>query len=92
MRALLSVAALSLSLLSFAWRGTVAMTASQGDAVAGAPAAPAKPPGKPAGPSADSDAAAAKHAKRTACLKEAKAKKLVGAKKNAFVQECVGPP
>jgi hypothetical protein len=40
------------------------------------------------GPGAGSDAAA-RHAKRTACLKEAKAKKLVGADKNSFIKDCV---
>jgi hypothetical protein len=54
-------------------------------AAAGAPAVtPAAAPG--------SDAA--KHAKRTACLKDAKSKKLVGAEKNAFVKNCAAasPP
>lgn len=37
---------------------------------------------------ADGDAAA-RHAKRTACLKEAKARKLIGAKKTAFLKECL---
>jgi hypothetical protein len=36
--------------------------------------------------------AAAKHAKRTACLKDAKTKKLVGAEKNAFVKHCIAVP
>jgi len=35
---------------------------------------------------------AAKHAKRTACLKDAKAKKLVGADKTAFIKNCVDTP
>jgi hypothetical protein len=35
-------------------------------------------------------AAAARHAKRTACLKEAKSKKLVGTSKNDYVKECLG--
>jgi hypothetical protein len=35
------------------------------------------------------DDAAVKHAKRTACLKDAKAKKLVGAQKAAFLKHCV---
>jgi hypothetical protein len=39
------------------------------------------------GPDGD---AAARHAKRTACLKEAKARKLIGAQKAAFLKECVG--
>jgi len=33
--------------------------------------------------------AAAKHAKRTVCLKDAKAKKLVGADKTAFLKNCI---
>jgi hypothetical protein len=33
--------------------------------------------------------AAEKHAKRTACLKDAKTKKLVGAQKTAFLKECM---
>ena len=39
----------------------------------------------------DNDAAA-RHAKRTACLKEAKARKLIGAKKAAFLKECLAAP
>jgi len=33
--------------------------------------------------------AAAKHVKRTACLKEAKTKKLIGAQKTAFLKSCI---
>jgi hypothetical protein len=36
--------------------------------------------------------AAAKHAKRTACLREIKAKKLVGAEKTAFLKNCIDAP
>jgi psiF repeat len=36
--------------------------------------------------------AAAKHAKRTACLKDAKTKKLVGAEKTAFLKNCIDSP
>jgi hypothetical protein len=42
-----------------------------------------------AAPSSD---AAAKHAKRTACLKNAKAKKLVGADKTSFLKTCIAAP
>jgi hypothetical protein len=35
---------------------------------------------------------AAKHAKRTACLKEAKTRKLVGADKTTFVKNCMDAP
>jgi hypothetical protein len=54
--------------------------------VAAAPAATAPSPG-----SAASDAAA-KHVKRTACLKEAKTKKLIGAEKTAFLKSCIEAP
>jgi hypothetical protein len=49
------------------------------------------PPADPAsGPTAAADGdAAARHARRTACIKEAKAKKLVGPQKAAFIKECV---
>ena len=48
-------------------------------------------------PVASADAAAAgnqseaaeKHARRTACLKDAKSKKLVGAQKTAFLKDCM---
>jgi hypothetical protein len=36
--------------------------------------------------------AAAKHTKRTACLKDAKSKKLVGADKTAFLKNCIDAP
>jgi hypothetical protein len=54
------------------------------------PAAPAKPP-TTAGSNADNEAAA-RHAKRTACIKEARAKKLVGAQKTAYIKECSASP
>jgi hypothetical protein len=57
----------------------------------GPPASVAAAPEKNAATAADGDAAA-KHAKRTACLKSAKAKKLVGAQKTAFIKECVAAP
>ena len=50
--------------------------------------ATAVPPSAPTPDAAASDAAA-RHAKRTACLKQAKAKKLVGADKNSFIKDCV---
>jgi hypothetical protein len=48
-----------------------------------APATSAAPP---------SGDAAAKHAKRTACLKDAKSKKLVGSEKTSFVKTCTAAP
>jgi hypothetical protein len=56
--------------------------------VAGAVAAEpvAATPGSSATGSSD---AAAKHAKRTACLKDAKTKKLVGADKTTYLKNCM---
>jgi hypothetical protein len=61
----------------------VAKTASP-KAVPATAAAPSTPP-----PDAPASDAAARHAKRTACLKQAKSKKLVGAGKNSFIKDCV---
>ena len=61
--------------------GDVAKTASP--KAVPATAAPSTPP-----PDAPASDAAARHAKRTACLKQAKAKKLVGAEKNSFIKDC----
>jgi hypothetical protein len=41
---------------------------------------------------ASSGDAAAKHAKRTACLKDAKTKKLVGPEKTSFLKSCIAAP
>jgi len=79
MRYRIAAAALSISLL--APLGTWADT----------PPAPAPGASVPnaAMPNAD---AAAKHAKRTACRKQAKDKKLVGADKNTFIKNCLAAP
>jgi psiF repeat len=69
-------------------RADVPGTATPGTAAPGAAATPTSPPAA-APPPGD---AAAKHAKRTACLKDAKAKKLVGAEKTAFLRNCIPPP
>lgn len=79
------IVCLSLAGLCVSWR-----VASQN-----APAAPAPMPAKPtptaSGTSADNDAAA-RHAKRTACIKEARARKLVGARKTAYIKDCAASP
>jgi hypothetical protein len=90
------VAAVGFSLLSMAdgfaatppaLRADVPRTAAPG---APAPAASAPAAAKPAPPAAaPSGDAAAKHAKRTACLKDAKTNKLVGAEKAAFLKNCI---
>jgi hypothetical protein len=56
---------------------------------AAVPAAAKSASAPAATPSGD---AAAKHAKRTACLKDAKAKKLVGAEKTEFLKNCIAAP
>ena len=57
-----------------------------------APAATVPAAAKPASPTPPSGDAAAKHAKRTACLKDAKAKKLLGAEKTEFLRSCMAAP
>jgi hypothetical protein len=67
-----------------------AVSPTPADAPAAAPATAAAAPGTPgAAPPSD---AAAKHAKRTACLKNARAKKLVGADKTSFLKTCIAAP
>jgi hypothetical protein len=58
---------------------------------AGIAAAPAAQPASAPTAAASGDAAA-KHAKRTACLRDAKARKLVGAEKTAFLKNCMVEP
>jgi psiF repeat len=62
-----------------------AQPAPRADATAGIVGLPTPAP-------AASGDAAAKHAKRTACLKEAKTKKLVGADKTSFLKSCIAAP
>lgn len=60
-----------------------------------APASSAAPGATPAATTAATtaaDDAAAKHAKRTACLAQAKAQKLVGAEKTAYLKNCIDAP
>ena len=75
----LCLSALGLSLLT---QAAEPVTPQAGAATA-TPAATAPSPAPVA-----SDAAA-KHVKRTACLKEAKTKKLIGADKTAFLKSCI---
>jgi psiF repeat len=58
--------------------------------LADAPAAASATSGTPA--AAPPSDAAARHAKRTACLKDARAKKLLGADKTAFLKSCIAAP
>jgi len=61
--------------------------ANQAAPASATPSLPSSPNPTPA----NSDAAA-KHAKRTACLKAAKTKKLVGAEKTSYIKNCVAAP
>ena len=82
--------AVCLSLLAAA-SPAPAMPTQAADAAAGASTA-AKPSVTTPAATAAGDAAAKKHAKRTACLKDAKTKKLVGADKTAFLKNCIAAP
>ena len=81
MRLSMPAAALSVCLMPF----SLTMSAASFDVTRLASATPAPPTPLPA---SDADAAA-RHAKRTACLKEARAKKLVGADRTTFVKNCL---
>jgi psiF repeat len=89
MRALLPIATVCLLLLPL-WTEAATPQSAPATAASTAPAAPpaAAPAGTPAATAADNDAAA-KHDKRTACRKNAKAKKLVGDQKTTFIKDCV---
>jgi hypothetical protein len=63
----------------------LAATARIASADIGIPTVPPQPP-----PSSN-DVAAAKHARRTACLKDAQKKKLVGAVRDQYVKNCTAP-
>jgi hypothetical protein len=73
----------------------IALSAAAGS-WASEPPATAPPPAAatpPAAGTANADnEAAARHAKRTACINQARAKKLVGAQKAAYIKGCIGAP
>jgi hypothetical protein len=79
--------AMTVCLLLLAVGSVASIAAAQSEPAASA--APAQAPVTATGTSGDNDAAA-RHAKRTACLKEARAKKLVGAQKKAYIKDCTG--
>jgi hypothetical protein len=85
MRSVLPAIAVFLVLLSIAANLAMGSRGPQASPPATVPASPAS------APAAEGDAAA-KHAKRTVCIKSAKAKKLVGAQKTAFIKECMAAP
>jgi hypothetical protein len=65
-----------------------ALCAEADSAQAPPPAAPTAAPAATTATATSANDAAAKHAKRTACLQEAKTKKLIGADKTAFLKTC----
>jgi hypothetical protein len=89
MRLAFTASALCLSILVFAAQ----QATSQAPAPSTAAPATAMPASAatPASTAAAGDAAA-KHAQRTACLKETKARKLLGTEKTAFLKDCIGAP
>jgi hypothetical protein len=78
MRVAFRASALCLCLSVVAIHATSSQTPTSSGAPGAAPAA-----------TAAADDAAAKHAKRTACLAQAKAQKLVGAEKTAYLKSCI---
>jgi hypothetical protein len=76
---------------SASWHVPAQSASATPTAAAKPPTTPVLPSKPPAGSAADNEAAA-KHAKRTACIKEARAKKLVGAQKTAYIKNCASPP
>ena len=86
MRLAFAAGALCLSSLGFSLTVAAQSVAPQAAPVAATPAAAAVSPAAVAGD------AAARHVKRTACLKEARAKKLIGAEKTAFLKSCIEAP
>ncbi|HEV7357066.1 MAG TPA: hypothetical protein VGN99_03660 [Steroidobacteraceae bacterium] len=61
--------------------------------LAAVPATPQAPAPEATSPSVQvANDAAARHAKRTSCLKEAKSRKLIGTEKTAFLKHCIEAP
>jgi hypothetical protein len=91
----LGMAASCLSLCAALFAVQSAMTQTAAQSAATAPSAGTAPSAASATSAATTPAAgdaAAKHAKRTACLQEAKTKKLVGTEKTAFLRDCIAAP
>jgi|HubBroStandDraft_2_1064218.scaffolds.fasta_scaffold4248136_1 psiF repeat len=60
--------------------------------IAGQPDPPKKPDPATVAATTTANDDAAKHARRTACLKDAKARKLIGADRSAFLKDCIAAP
>ncbi|HEX4151084.1 MAG TPA: hypothetical protein VHY75_02620 [Steroidobacteraceae bacterium] len=80
-------------LIATAARGGSAATSATNSSAAASGAAPASaqnPVAAPAPTAPIDNIAPARHARRTACLKDAKHKRLVGAQRTAYVKNCMG--
>jgi hypothetical protein len=94
MRPAFAASALCLSLLLLAAQPAAPQAPASSTVKPAAAAAPPAAESSAATPSAAQVAndAAAKHAKRTACLKDAKTRKMIGADKTAFLKGCMDAP
>ena len=92
MRFSTGAAAASLSLLVTGGFAATPAGTAQGTAAPAATPAPSTPTAANLEAATPAGEAAAKHAKRTACLKTAKANMLVGAEKMSFLKACVAAP
>jgi hypothetical protein len=90
MRLAFTASALCLSILVFAAQQATPQTPAPSTNTPASTTTPASTAAS-ASTAAASDAAA-KHTKRTACLKEARARKLLSAEKTAFLKGCIGAP
>jgi hypothetical protein len=95
MRTFLPTALACLALASLMGGWLIAAAGAPGGGSAKAPASPAAPlpaaAQKPtAAPASIDNDAPARHLKRTACLKDAKTKKLVGAQRTSYIKGCMG--
>ena len=89
MRLALAASALCLSALGLGLLTQAAQPVTPQAVTSQAATAPATPAAAAPSPAPAAGDAAAKHVKRTACLKEAKTKKLIGAEKTAFLKNCI---
>jgi hypothetical protein len=90
MRLAFTASALCLSILVFAAQQATSQTPAPSTAAPASTTTAASM--TTAASTAAAGDAAAKHAKRTACLKETKTKKLLGAEKTAFLKDCIDAP
>ncbi len=87
------LACLALGSVVSGWLIAAAVAGGSPDRPSAPASAPVSAAQRPAAaPSPIDNDAPARHARRTACLKDAKAKKLLGAQRAAYVKNCMGSP